>query len=179
MGGRIARTEPDQLYDHYLVEYFFADGTHLYAQGRHINRCWDIFSDFAHGTKGSAVIMENLAAPKPRLYKNHVQTRENETWRYSGPSCDPYQVEHDLLFDAIRNDRPYNEAERCAKAAMVAIMGRMACESGQMITWEQALASNLELAPGLEHYTWDSKPPVVPDANGRYPLAIPGQTKVL
>ncbi len=179
MGGRAARTEPDQMFDHYMVEYFFGDGSRLFAQGRHINKCWDIFSDFAHGTKGSAVIMENLAAPKPRLYRNQAQTRENETWRYSGPPCDPYQVEHDLLFDAIRNNKPYNETERSAKACLVAIMGRMAAESGQMITWDEAFNSNLELAPGLDNYTWESRPPVEPDANGRYPIAVPGQAKVL
>jgi predicted dehydrogenase len=178
-GGRAARTDPDQMFDHYAVEYTFADGTKLFAQGRHINKCWDIFSDLAHGSKGSAVIMETLAAPKPRLYKNHQQTPANEVWRYSGPEPDPYQVEHDLLFDAIRNDKPYNETDRSAKAALVAIMGRMAAESGQLISWEDAFNSDFELAPGLEQLTWDSKPPVQADANGRYPLPVPGQTKVL
>jgi len=178
-GGRAARTEPDQMFDHYAVEYTFPDGTKLFAQGRHINKCWDIFSDLAHGSKGSAVIMETLAAPKPRLYKNHQQTPANEVWRYSGPEPDPYQVEHDLLFHAIRNDKPYNETDRSAKAALVAIMGRMAAESGQLTSWEDAFNSDFELAPGLDQLTWDSKPPVQPDANGRYPLPVPGQTKVL
>jgi len=179
MGGRAARGERDQMFDHYSVEYSFADGTRMLAQGRHINKCWDVFSDFAHGSKGSAVIMESLSAPRPRLYKNHHQVKENEVWRYSGPPCDPYQVEHDLFFDAIRNNKDHNEAERCAKACLVAIMGRMACESGQLIQWDQALASTYELAPGLENYTLDSPPPVQPDATGHYPLPIPGQTKVL
>ncbi len=179
MGGRAARTEPDQLFDHYMVEYFFADGSRLYAQGRHMTGCWDIFSDFAHGTKGSAVLMESLAAARTRFYKNQQMTKENEVWRYSGPTPDPYQVEHNLLFDAIRNDRPYNEAERGARACLVAIMGRMACESGQMINYEEALQSNVELAPGLDTYTMASPPPVRPDANGRFPVVIPGRTKVI
>ena len=179
MGGRQTRTEPDQLFDQYFVEYSFADGTRLLAQGRHINKCYDVFSDFAHGTRGSAVIMETLASPKPRLYAGHVQTRANETWRYSGPEPDPYQVEQDLFFAAIRENRPYNEAERCAHAVMVAILGRMASESGQMIAYDDALASNLELAPGLDQFTLESKAPVEPDAQGRYPVAMPGQTRVL
>ncbi len=179
MGGRQTRTEPDQLFDQYFVEYAFADGTRLLAQGRHINKCYDIFSDFAHGTRGSAVIMESLASPRPRLYAGHAQTRANETWRYSGPEPDPYQVEQDLFFAAIREDKPYNETERCAHAVMVAILGRMASESGQMIAYEDALASNLELAPGLDQFTHDSKAPVEPDAQGRYPIAMPGQTKVI
>jgi hypothetical protein len=124
------------------------------------------------------LIMESLSAPKPRLYRNHVATPENELWRYSGPPCDPYQVEFDLLIEAIREDKPYNESERCAQAAMVAILGRMAAESGQKVTWEQAMASEVELAPGLDRFTWDSTPPLMPDAQGRYPLPVPGQTKV-
>ena len=87
------------------------------------------------------------------------------------------RCEHDLLFEAIRQDKPYNETERCAYAAMTGILGRMAAESGQMITWDEAMASNLELAPGLDKYTMDSEPPVKPDAKGRYPVAMPGVTK--
>lgn len=179
MGGRAQRQLPDQMWDHYLVEYTFADGAKLFAQTRQMDRCYDVYTDVAHGTKGSAVIMENLGAPNSRLYKNHVQTPENEIWRYPGQAPNPYQVEHDLLFDAIRKDKPHNETERCAKACMVAIMGRMAAHSGQLVTWEQALNSKLEQAPGLEQFTWESNPPVMPDAQGRYPYAIPGQTKEL
>ena len=83
------------------------------------------------------------------------------------------------MFAAIRQDQPYNESERCAKAAMTGIIGRMAAESGQPITWDEAMASNLELAPGLDQYTMDSNPPVMPDAQGHYPVAMPGMTKVL
>jgi hypothetical protein len=82
-----------------------------------------------------------------------------------------------LLFDAIRNDKPYNETERCAKSCLTAIMGRMACESGKLITWEEALASNVQLAPDLDHLTWDSSAPAMPDSQGKYPIAIPGQTE--
>jgi len=84
-----------------------------------------------------------------------------------------------LLFEAIREDKPYNEAERSAMANMVGIIGRMAAESGQMITWEEAMKSNLELAPDLEKLTMDSEPPAKPDAEGKYQIAIPGFTKVL
>jgi len=62
---------------------------------------------------------------------------------------------------------------------MTGILGRMAAESGKMITWDQAMASKLELAPGLDKYTMKSAPPVKPDAKGRYPIAMPGVTNVL
>ncbi len=176
MGGRQVRSVADQMYDHYFVEYFFEDGARLYAQGRHIDNTWGIFSDFAHGSKGSAVLMDSLAAAKPRFYKNEKQTTENETWRYGGPTPNPYQVEHDLLFDAIRQDKPYNETERAAKAVLTSILGRMAVYSGQRVTWGQAFESKLELAPGLDQYTAASNAPVMPDAQGRYPIPMPGLT---
>jgi predicted dehydrogenase len=179
-GARVARADPDQMLDQYAVEYTFADGAKLLAQGRHVTGCWDIFSDFAHGTKGSAVLMENLGAAKSRIYKNQSQTAQNLVWRHQGPAVDPYQREHDLLFAAIRHERPYNEAERAAQACLVSIMGRMAAESGQVINYDEALASNLELAPGLEQITsLDAPPPVAPDASGKYPVPVPGRTKVL
>jgi hypothetical protein len=41
------------------------------------------------------------------------------------------------------------------------------------------MASTLVLAPDLDDYTMDSEPPVKPDEQGRYPVAMPGKTKVL
>lgn len=177
-GGRQTRTEADQLFDHYAVEYTFADGTRLMAQGRLMTGCWEFFGVTVHGSKGSAVLGEGQNMP--RIFKGHQQTAANQIWKPAkGQHKNPYQVEHDLLFEAIRKDKPYNETEFSAKAAMAGILGRMAAESGREITWEQALASNLELAPGLDSFTMNSTPPVVPDAQGRYPIAMPGFTKVL
>lgn len=176
-GGRQVRTEADQLFDHYAVEYSFADGTRLFAQGRHQANTWGFFGDVIHGAKGSAVLGEGI--PQPKLYKGHKQSQENLVWEYKGPPSNQYQKEHDLLFAAIREDKPHNETQRCAYAAMTGILGRMAAESGQMITWEQALASDLELAPGLDQYTMESEAPAKADEQGRYPIAMPGGTKVL
>ena len=176
-GGRQVRTEADQLFDHYAVEYSFPDGTRLFAQGRHMKNCWGFFGDVIHGTTGSAVLGEGV--PKPRIFKGHKQTRDHQIWQYTGPKSNGYQHEHDLLFDAIRRNKSYNETERCANAAMAGILGRMAAESGQEITWEQAMASDLELAPGLDNLTMDSAAPVQPNAQGEYPVAMPGQTTVL
>ena len=176
-GGRQLRTEPDQMFDHYAVEYTYGDGTRMCAQARHMADCWNFWGCIIHGTKGSAVLGEGI--PDPVIYKGHQRTDDNIIWRFKGDKGDAYQTEHELLFDAIRQNKPYNETKRCAYATLAGIVGRMAAESGQEITWEQALASSLELAPGIEKYTMDSVPPVVPDAQGRYPFGMPGRSKVL
>jgi predicted dehydrogenase len=176
-GGRQLRDQPDQLFDHYAVEYTFPDGTRMFAQGRHMHNCWGYWGCVIHGQKGSAEIGEGK--PQPKLFKGFQLTSDNVLWQYQGPPCNPYQRELDLLVEAIRQDKPYNETERCAYACMTGILGRMAVESGQQITWEQALASNVELAPGLDKLTMDSPAPVMPDKDGKYPIAMPGFTKVL
>jgi predicted dehydrogenase len=176
-GGRQVRAHPDQLFDHYAVEYRFGDGTRLFAQGRHMENCWGFFGDHIHGATGCAELGEGIT--NPRIFTGHNVTNDNLVWRYKGPRCDAYQTEHDLLFDAIRTNKPYNETERSCYAAMAGILGRMAAESGQMITWDDAMASDLELAPRLDDFTMESDPPVMPDENGNYPIAMPGQTKVL
>lgn len=177
MGGRQVRTEADQLFDHYGAEYTFPDGTRFFAQGRHIANCWEFFGDMIQGAKGCAVLGEGI--PQPRIYQGHKALPENVVWEYAGAPSNQYQIEHDLLFNAIRNDLRYNETERCAKSCLTAIMGRMACESGAKITTEEALASNVELAPGLDNLQWDGEAPVSPGSNGCYPIAMPGKTKVL
>jgi len=177
MGGRQVRAEADQLFDHYMAEHHFADGTRMVGQARHMTNCYDFWGVVAQGTTGSAQLGEGQS--KPRIFKGHKQSSDQVIWEYKDQPFDAYQYEHDLLFDAIRNDKPYNEAERCAKSCFAGIMGRMACESGKLITWDEALASKVELSPNLEQLTWDANPAVMPDANGKYPVAMPGQTQVV
>ncbi len=60
-----------------------------------------------------------------------------------------------------------------------AIMGTMVPEAGQLVTFDQAMAPTLGLAPGLEKLETNSPPPCQPGARGRYPVALPGQIQVL
>lgn len=165
-GGRQFRvdTQRGDTYDHHFVEYTFDDDCKLFAQTRQIPGCWNSGSKFAHGVKGTAWI-------------DHGRIDGVEKWRFRGRSANPYQVEHDRLMDAIRNDKPHNETEYGAISTMTAIMGRMASYSGQMITWEKAMKSNVRLAP--ERYAFDGTPPVVAGKDGCYPVAMPGITKVI
>jgi predicted dehydrogenase len=176
-GGRQVRTLKDQLFDHHAIEYTFPDGTRLFAQGRHQNSTWGCFQSTIHGATGCAVIGEGVS--NPRIYRGHNPVAANLIWEYKGgPNRNQYQVEHDVLFDAIRNDKPVNEAERCAKSAMVGILGRMVAETGKTITWEEAINSTSELAPNLDKLTMDGPAPVMPDENGDYPIAMPGVTTI-
>ncbi|MBC7627742.1 MAG: dehydrogenase, partial [Ferruginibacter sp.] len=87
-----------------------------------------------------------------------------------------YQTEHDELFAAIaKGDYKFADAERGAFSTMTSILGRMATYTGQMIEWDKAINCGLDLHPKV--YDWNALPPLVPDADGHYPIAIPGVTK--
>ena len=87
----------------------------------------------------------------------------------------PIPEEHDDLFDAIRNNKPYNEAFYGAHSTLTSVMGRMATYSGKMITAEDALNSNENTMP--EVLGWEAAPPTLPDEDGRYAIPIPGKTR--
>ncbi len=116
-GGRHYRGDcVDQNFDNYSVEYTFDDGAKLFYYGRSINGCFETYSSFAHGTKGTGVI--TLAAVTPSgcgLYKGQKITKENRLWASPRKEANPYQLEWNDLIAAIRDDKPYNEVERGAE----------------------------------------------------------------
>ena len=167
-GGRQARVGPEygEIYDHHAVEYAYADGTLMLSQSRHIPGCWENVSEHAHGALGTA----EVSAGK-------LEVAGQAPWKWRGEAVDPYQKEHDELFAAIRGGTDYNEAEIGAYSTLTAIMGRMATYSGKVITWEQALNSELALAPA--RLGWNETPPVLAGERGLYPAAIPGLTRAI
>jgi len=166
MGGRQVRTDKKygEIFDHHFVEYEYANGSRLYSQCRHIRGCWDNVSEFVHGTKGSS---------NPG---GSIQSADGN-WNYSERQKDPYQVEHDDLFAAIRMGAEYNEADNGAYSSMTSILGRLCTYSGKEITWDDAIKSNVSLAP--KSYAWDAETPVKANADGVYPIAVPGLSRVL
>ncbi len=175
-GGRHYRDEyVDQNFDNYTVEYTFADGTKFFFYGRCIPGCYDPFGSYAHGTKSLAVISINAGVPsKSAIYKQQNLGNSNITWKFTDPEPSPYDQEWEDLYTAIRQDKPYNEAQRGAEASLVSNMGRMAAHTGQVITYDQMLNCPHEFAPDLDKLTPDSPSPLMPGPNGKYPVPLPG-----
>jgi predicted dehydrogenase len=179
MGGRLYRGNAvDQNFDHYSVEYTFADGTKLFLNSRYQAGCHEEFASYAHGTKGSAVISTYVHTPaKCRIYRGHDMTRSNLAWAFPQPEPNPYQLEWDHLIEAIRQQTPFNEVKRGAEASLVVLMGRRAVHTGQVVSFEDMLNCDEEFAPGVDKLTADSPAPVQVKPDGGYPQPQPGMKK--
>lgn len=173
MGGRQVRTgkEYGEIFDHHFVEFVYADGTVISSQCRHIPGCMNKVEEAFQGTKGRISISGDGDARITDLKGGSIYNHRGKD------DPNPYQTEHDELFASIRNGKPINDAEMGAKSTLTAIMGRMATYSGQVIKWDDAMASTVSLMP--EKFAFDAQPPVLPDENGFYPVPVPGKTKVM
>ena len=175
VGGRFAgSTDCSQNLDSYSIEYTFADGTKALVTGRYIRGCANDFATYIHGTKCAAQFSGNIHAPKSQIYKDQQISRKNVAWKPEKEKVNPWQAEWTVLLDAIRNDRPHNEARRAALSNLGAIMGRAAVHTGKIVTWDEAMASTFQFCPNVAELTADSPAPVQANAEGRYPAPVPG-----
>ncbi len=172
MGGRQVRTGKDhgEIFDHHFVEYTYASGAVIASQCRHQPDTMRRVSEFFQGTKGTV----STAGDKVEIKDWNGAT----LFEHRGKDDpNPYQVEHIKLFESIRNGGVISNAENGAKSTMSAIIGRMATYSGNIIKWDEAMQSNLALAP--DSLTWDSPAPVQPNADGSYNIPTPGKSIVI
>ena len=169
-GGRLVRTGLDhgEIFDHHFVEYEYADGSRMMSQCRHMPNTMNRVTEAFHGTNGTA--------PRPGLL---VSSTGHTLFQHEGKNDkNPYQVEHDELFAAIAaGEYKYADADNGAKSTMTAILGRLCTYSGQSIEWDTAINSPISIMP--KKFAWDADPPVMPNAEGRYKIAVPGETIVV
>jgi myo-inositol 2-dehydrogenase/D-chiro-inositol 1-dehydrogenase len=169
MGGREVRVgkEYGEIFDHHYVEFKYADGTILNSQCRHQKGTMSKVDELLIGTKGKVFCdAANITDNKGKVIYQFDKKKENQ----------PYQNEHDELFAAIaKGDYKFWDAERGAKSTMTSILGRMATYSGQVVEWDKAINSGIDIMP--KTFAFDAMPPVQPEANGMYAAAIPGKTK--
>ncbi|MCS7304008.1 MAG: Gfo/Idh/MocA family oxidoreductase [Thermoguttaceae bacterium] len=178
LGGRtVDSTDCSQNLDNYSIEYTFANGAKAFVQGRYVPNCFNEFATWVHGTKCAAQFSGNIHAPTVHIYQDQRIDKDRIAWRPAPEKVNPWQAEWDVLLEAIRKDKPHNEARRAALANLAAIMGRAAVHMGRIITWQEAMASDFRFCENVAALTADSPAPVQADANGRYPVPIPGAWK--
>jgi myo-inositol 2-dehydrogenase / D-chiro-inositol 1-dehydrogenase len=156
LGGRQVRAAVEDCnnFDHHAVVYEYASGVRLFAYCRQQAGCHIDVTDHIMGTKGRAELMKHVIEGKTK-------------WRYRDEMPSMYQEEHDAFFASIRSAQPINNGDYMTRSTMMAILGRMATYTGQLITWDQAINSTEKLGP--DKYVWGTLPVT--------PVARPGITQ--
>ena len=170
LGGRSSMTDPvyGDVFDHHSVVYEFPDGIRVYAFCRTTTGCYDESSSLISGTKGRANILA-------------CRISGETNWRWKAPAndphqTDPYQIEHDRLFAAIRSGNPLNNGDYMVDSTMTTVMGQLSCYSGREVTWEQVNLSDYFHTIKPEDCHDGMAPPAQPLPDGSYSVPVPGRT---
>lgn len=158
LGGRQQRTGPEfgHIYDHFSVEFEYANGVRVQSLCRQNKDTFGRVAERIVGTKGACDPRRGISG-------------EN-AYEWKGEDSNPYEDEHRHLVAAIRAGVPINEAKNIAESTMAAIMGRMACYTGQEVTWDWAMNESKEnLVPE----------PVAFGPMPVQPVAVPGVTALV
>lgn len=136
------------IYDHIDADFTYANGVHMSSHCRQFRKpTYTEVSELLVGTRG-------------RTNCKDMGPKGGE---------DPYVQEHIALVKSIRGQGPYiNDGMAVAESTMTCIMARESAYSGQEITWDQMMASPLDLQPKTFDYDMKLEVP---------PLPVPGEYK--
>lgn len=168
-GSRAHRDGKDygEIYDNFSIEMTYDDGSVVYSQCRHFEGIHNRVDETFQATNGRVYLSANgqavlWDAQGKEIYRHDPKGNPN-----------PYRHEHVELFEAIaKGEYKFNNAEYGAYSSLTGILGRIACYTGKVIKWDEAINSNIDLLP--EVFAWDANPKVMPDENGLYKVAVPG-----
>ncbi|MGL4942221.1 MAG: Gfo/Idh/MocA family oxidoreductase [Thermoguttaceae bacterium] len=155
-----------QAWDHFFVEYKFADGSRMYSQCRHIGNCWDCVGQSVHGTKGHG---------ESEYCQTYLKNADGQ--QKIGTNAGQFRLEHVHHVDAIRKNEKMNNGWYAAMSSMTTVLGREAAFNGKIITWDELVEKGKPYVPTEGVTSFDQAAPVKPDADGFYEgsVAVPGR----
>ncbi|MFC4221281.1 Gfo/Idh/MocA family protein [Flagellimonas marina] len=164
-GGRLVFSgiEQGNTYDHFFIEYEYANGIQMHSQCRNMNNCANKMGWEIRGTKGIANERFQFKDYKGKTFWNYRDRTD---------IGDSQKVQNKFI-NAILNNVHYNDTEYGAKSTLTTIMGRLAAETGQRITMEELLKSTESIVP--QDMSWDSESVHKPTENGTYEIVKPGK----
>ncbi|MBE3100361.1 MAG: Gfo/Idh/MocA family oxidoreductase [Planctomycetes bacterium] len=160
VGGRQARPEPGNIFDHFAIEFEFPNNVRVASYCAHFTGINGRVSEAVEGTKGKSGCSGSIS--------NHAGEK---IWNFQGENPNGYVQEHADLIAAIRGGAYINEGKQVADSTMTAVLGRMCAYTGREIKWDWAVnQSKLDLMPPQLDLKAKFEPP---------PVAIPGKTELV
>ena len=156
-GGRKARTDHGDCYDHYNILYTYPDNVHVsFNSTQFLKGWWDVCERFM-GTKGVSESHYSggvkIMGDEPwDAFPNAAQAQQSAQFSATGSFSDALKdadpEKHKAFIQSIASGQFHNQAQHGADSALTGILARTAAYTGKEITWEQLLKSDEK---------WDAK----------------------
>lgn len=142
-GGRTARVDVGDCWDHFLAIFWYPDGTKIdFSSGQYLKGYADLCMRF-YGTRGTA----------DTHYGRHLRITGEVPWE--GVEQDPTYREpvirnSKMFVEAIQSGKLLNNAEQSAESTLTTILGREAAYGERIVTRDEILKANVKLEAGLK-----------------------------
>ncbi len=139
MGGRQYHTDRGgNIYDHFTVEFEYANGARLTSMCRQIRGTDAKIGEEVVGTKGRASLVgrkAEITGAHAKVFREHPDQHE------------AHHQEHIDFVAALRRGEVPNDTRFLCESTLTAIMGRESAYIGKNVTWDEILNSSLQLTP--------------------------------
>ncbi len=136
MGGRKARTDIGDVFDHFNIVFEYPGGVHVSFSSTQFQKGWNDVSEQLFGSKGSVDM------------KYGRITGENP-WRFKGPRSSNFHITNavNAFVDGIQSGTNRNDSLYGGLSTMTAVLARTAAYNRKETTWDEVYNSNETLAP--------------------------------
>ena len=140
-GGRKARTDVGDCWDHFIVTFWYPDDVLIDFSSTQFLRGWGDCRERIFGTKGCADSPYNGF---PQITGDNAWTADND-----GPLDGTEASKMKALVDSVISGNYINETAIGAESTMTSILGRMASYENREVTWDEMIQSNQEYNPNI------------------------------
>ena len=133
-GGRKARTDIGDCWDHFICTYWYPNGAIMDFSSSQFLKGWGDCRNRLFGTKGVADI---AYSGKAKITGDNPFTGETEDNLQGAEETKVAEY-----FDCIQSGKFINQAAQGAESTLTSILGRMAAYEGREVTWDEMMKSD-------------------------------------
>jgi predicted dehydrogenase len=142
-GGRKARVDVGDCWDHFIAIFWYPDGTRIdFSSGQYLKGYGDLCMRF-YGTRGTA----------DTHYGRQLRITGEVPWdgvEQDNTYREPVLRNAKMFAEAIRGGKPINNAEESAESTITTILGREASYGERIVTRAEILKANVKLEANLK-----------------------------
>lgn len=142
--GRKVRTDVGDTSDHYIVTYWYPDDVLVdFSSGQYLKG----YDDLCARVYGSLGTVDSHYSGAVAITGDHPWAGGNTDGLYTTGTVENIKT----YFQSVISGKPlYHTLEESVQTILSGILGRMAADYQRLVTWQEMMASDYEIDPGLD-----------------------------